>query len=116
MASTRSNAPTRRAASSALAETPAAPFLTLLRRGAHLQIAAWTAASGAFTRRTQSADRLAQSIGGELLLCVNGESDSAQLAARLTEASSTHLRELTALPRAAARHFDARLARVPTNT
>ena len=63
----------------------------------------------------QAADRLAQTVGDELLRRVNGETDSAALIACIATAGSTHLRELTALPRAAADHFDTRLARVPTN-
>jgi hypothetical protein len=46
----------------------------------------------------------------------NGEIDSAELVVRVTTAGSTHLRELAALPRAAADHFDTRLARVSANT
>jgi hypothetical protein len=113
MASTRSNAPTRRAAGSAPAETPTTALMTLARRGARIQIAACTTAAKTLTAWVQSADRLAQAVGDELLRRVDGETDSAELAARLTAASSTHLRELTALPRAAADHFDTRLARVP---
>jgi hypothetical protein len=116
MASTRSNATTRRAARSAPAEPPATAFLTLVRRGARIQIAACTTAAKTFTQWAQSADRLAQAVGDELLRRVNGETDSAELAARLTAASSTHLRELSALPRAAADHFDTRLARVPIDS
>jgi hypothetical protein len=113
MASTRSNAATRRATGSAPAETPTTALLTLVRRGARIQIAACTTAAKTLTEWAQSADRLAQAVGDELLRRVNGETDSAELAARVTAASSTHLRELTALPRAAADHFDTRLARVP---
>jgi len=111
MASTRSNATTARRSSSASAETPTTPFLTLVRRGARLHIAACTTAAWTFTRWAHSADRLAQSVGDELLRRVDRELSSAELAARVTAASSTHLRELTALPRAAADHFDARLNR-----
>jgi hypothetical protein len=113
MASTRSNASTRSAAGSAPAETPTTVLSTMVRRGARIQIAACTTAAKTLAAWAQSADRLAQAVGDELLRRVDGETDSAQLAARLTAASSTHLRELTALPRAAADHFDARLACVP---
>jgi hypothetical protein len=44
---------------------------------------------------------------------VDGETDSAELVARVTAATGVHLRELTALPRAAADLFDTRLSRVP---
>ncbi|HEY2372641.1 MAG TPA: hypothetical protein VGH82_08820 [Gaiellaceae bacterium] len=47
---------------------------------------------------------------------VDGETDSAELVARLSKATSSHLRELSELPRTASDHFDARLARVPINT
>lgn len=112
MASTRSNVSTRRAASSAPADTPKQAVLALVRSTARIQIAAGTAAK-TLTEWAQTADRFAQAVGDELLCRVNGETDSSELVARITSASSTHLRELTALPRAAADHFDARLARVP---
>jgi hypothetical protein len=116
MVSTRSNATTRRAARSAHADTPGQAFLALIRHGARIQIAASTAAAKTLTEWAQTADRFAQAVGDELLRRVDGESDSAELVARITNASSTHLRELTALPRAVADHFDTRLARVPIDT
>jgi hypothetical protein len=112
MASTRSNTPTRRAAAPAQADTPKQAFLSLIRHGARLQIAAGTAAAMALTRWAQTADRLAQTVGDELLRRVDGETDSAELLARITTASSTHLRDLAALPAVAANHFDTRMARV----
>jgi hypothetical protein len=115
MASTRSNRTTRRATRSAQAETPKAALLTLLGRGARIQIAACTTAAKTLTEWAESADRFAQAVGDELLRRVNGESDSAEMAARVTAAGGTHLRELTALPRTAADHFETRLARVPTD-
>src|SRR3954447_14591645 len=102
MASTRSNRTTRRTARSVPAETPTTAFVALVRRGARIQIAACTTAAKAFTQWTQSANRLTQAVGDELLRRVNGEADSAQLAARVTAAGSTHLRELTAPPTPAA--------------
>jgi len=116
MASTRSKATTPRAARSAPAETPKKAFLALVRDGARIQIAASTAAADTLTEWAQTADRFAQVVGDELLRRVDGESDSGELVARITTASSTHLRELTALPRAAADHFDTRLTRVPIDT
>lgn len=115
MASTRSNDTTRRETRSARAEPPRAAFLTLLGRGARIQIAATTTVAKTLTEWAQSADRLAQAVGDELLRRVNGETDSAELAARVTAAGDTHVRELTALPRTAADHFGMRLARVPTD-
>jgi hypothetical protein len=111
MASTRSNAPTRRTARPA-PDTPGTALLTLARRSARVQIAACTTAAKTLAEWAQSADRLAQTVGDELLRRVSGETDSPQLTARVTAAGTTHLRELTALPRLAADHFDARLARV----
>ena len=116
MASTRSNATTRRATRSATAETPTTALLTLVRRGVRIQIAACTTAAKTLTDWAQSADRLAQAVGDELLRRVDGETDSAELAARVTAASGIHLRELSALRRAAADHFDTRLARVPIDS
>jgi hypothetical protein len=113
MASTRSNARTRRAAGSAPANSPRQALLALVRHGARIQIAACTAAAATLTEWAQTADRFAQALGDELLRRVDGETDSAQLVARVTSASSSHLRELSALPHAAADHFDTRLARVP---
>jgi hypothetical protein len=113
MASTRSITSTRRAAGSVAADTPKQALLALVRHGARIQIAACTAAAKTLTEWAETADRFAQAVGDELLHRVNGETDSAELIARITTASSTHLRELTALPRAAADHFDTRLASVP---
>ena len=116
MASTRSIAATRAAGRSAPADTPRQAFLALVRHGARIQIAACTAATTTLTEWAQTADRYAQAVAGELLHRVDGETDSAELLARLATASSVHLRELIALPRAAADHFDTRLARVPIDT
>src|SRR6476620_5399207 len=113
MASTRSIATTRGPGRSAPADTPKQAFLALVRQGARIQIAACTAATRTLTEWAQTADRYAQAVADELLHRVDGETDSAELLARLTTASTVHLRELTALPRAAADQFDTRLARVP---
>ena len=83
----------------------------LARRSARIEIAAFTAAAAAFTGWAQAADRLAQTLGDELQRRVEGESDLPELVARVSSATSTHLRELSTLPRAAADHFDARLDR-----
>jgi len=100
MASTRSNAIT--------AETA---FVTLVRRSVRIHIAACATTAKTLIAWAESADRLAQAVGDELLLRIDGETDSAELAARVTAASDTHLQELSALPRVAADHFDARLVR-----
>jgi hypothetical protein len=81
-----------------------------------MQIAGLTAAAMSFAGWAHAVDRFAQSVGDELLRRVDGETDTAELVACVTRASSSHLRELSALPRTAADHFDARLARVPNDT
>jgi len=85
---------------------------TLARRGVCIEIAAFTAAAAALTVWAQAADRLAQTVGDELLRRIGGESDSPELVARVSAATSPHLRALASLPRAAADHFDARIGRV----
>jgi hypothetical protein len=54
-------------------------------------------------------------LGDELLHRVDSEIDSNELIARVADAAAGHLRELTALPRAAADHFDTRVERASTN-
>jgi hypothetical protein len=115
MASTRSSTTQRRAPRKATAETPKSALTALARRGARIQIAAFTAGATTLAGWAQAADRLAQSVGDELLRRVDGESDSPELVSRLSAATSSHLRELSTLPRAASDHFDARLARTPVD-
>jgi hypothetical protein len=81
-----------------------------------MQVAAGTAVAMSFAHWAQAVDRFAQVVGDEVLRRVDGETDSAELVACLTRATSSHLRELSALPRTATDHFDARLARVPNDT
>ena len=116
MASTRSSARTRPTARTASRETPGQAILALLRHGARIQIAACATAAKTLTEWVQATDRLAQAVGDELLRGVNRETDSAELVSRVSAAAGDHLRELTALPRTAADHFDARLARIPITT
>ena len=115
MASTRSSTNTkrRRAQRETSTQTPKAALTTLALRGARIQIAAGTAAAKTVADWAQATDRFAQTVGDELIRRVDGESDSPELAARLTAATSSHLRELSALPRTASDHFDARLGRAP---
>jgi hypothetical protein len=117
MASTRSSTATqrRRSAGKASTETPKTALVALARHSARIQIAAGTAAATTLTGWAQATDRFAQTVGDELQRRVDGESDSAELVARLTTATSSHFRDLAALPRAAADHFDARLGRAPTD-
>jgi len=114
MASTRTTSPKRRA-SRAAPQTPRQAFTALARHAAHIQIAAGTAAAHTLAEWTQTADRFAQAVADELLRRVDGETDSVELAAHITKVGSTHLREVSALPRAAADYFDARLAGFSTN-
>jgi hypothetical protein len=116
MASTRSSTTTpRRAAIDASTETPKSALTALARRAAHVQIAAFTAGATMLAGWAQASDRLAQTVGDELLRRVDGETDSPELVSRLTAATSSHLRELSSLPRAASDHFDARLGRASTD-
>ena len=109
MASTRSTANT------AYAETPRGALVGLARHTARIQIAALTATGNAVAGWAHAADRLAQSVGDELLRRVDGEVDTGELIARVASATNVHLRELTTLPSAAADHFNTRLSRVSIN-
>jgi hypothetical protein len=113
MASTRSS--TTRQRREASTEAPRAALTTLARRSARIEIAACTAAARMLSGWAQAADRYAQTVGKELLRRVDGESDLPELVASLTAATSSHLQELATLPRMATDHFDARLARVPSD-
>jgi hypothetical protein len=86
MASNRSRKRERSAAHAAPAETPSQALKALARRGARNQIASCSAAPMTFTGWTAAAGRFAQTLG-----------------------------ELIAFPRAAADHFDTRVARVSTD-
>jgi hypothetical protein len=81
-----------------------------------MQIAGVAAVATSLAGWAHAVDRFAQVVGDELLRRVDGETDSAELVACLSRATSSHLRELSTLPRAATDQFDARLARVPNNT
>jgi hypothetical protein len=112
MASTRSTSQKRRASR---AQPPPPALGVLARRAARMQIAAGTAAASTLAQWALAADRFAQAVADELLRRVDGETDSATMAAGLTAAGGAHLHDLSALPRAAADHFDTRLARVSAN-
>ena len=79
-----------------------------------MQFAACSAAVSSFAAWARAADRLAQDVADELLRRIDNETDSAGLVAGVTRATNSHLAELSALPRTAGDHFDARLARVHT--
>jgi hypothetical protein len=107
MASTRTTTKQR----SATAETPRDALTAVARHGARIQIAALTAAGSVVAGWARAADRLVQTIGDELLRRVDGETDSGELVVRVAGATNAHLRELAALPTAAANQFDNRLSR-----
>jgi hypothetical protein len=69
-----------------------------------------------FADWARAVDRLAQAVGDELLRRVDGEIDSGELVVRVSRATSSHLRELSGLPRAATDHFEARMARSSIDT
>jgi hypothetical protein len=114
MASTRTTSPKRRAPRKG-PQTPTRSLTALARHAAHIQIAAGATAANAFAQWAETADRFAQALADELLRRVDGDTDAAQMAARLTAAGTTHLCDVSALPRAAADHFDTRLARMSTH-
>jgi hypothetical protein len=87
-----------------------------VRHGAHIQIAALAAGSKAVVGWAHAVDRLGQAVGDALLDRVDGQTDSGELFVSVASAANTPLGELTALPGAAADHFDARLSRVSTDT
>jgi len=85
----------------------------LARRRGRIEIAAFCAGAHSLAGWAQAADRLTQAVGDELLRRVEGETDSPELVARLMAATSSHLRELSSLPRIATDQFDVRLASAP---
>ena len=113
MASNRSTAEKRATARASTANTPKQALAELARHSARVQVAALAAGGKMLVGWAQATDRYAQAVADELLRRVDGETDSAALVARVTAATTAHLRELTELPRAATDHFDTRLARVP---
>jgi hypothetical protein len=111
MASNRSTAKSRSAAKAASTETPKDALAAVARHTARIQIAAFTAAGKLFAGWAFAADRFTQTVGDELLRRVDGDTDSGELIVRVASATNVHLRELTALPSAAADHFNTRLSR-----
>jgi hypothetical protein len=112
MASNRSNANTRSAARTS-AQTPTDALATVARHGVRIEIALLAAAGKAVASWAHAADRFTQTVADELVRRVDGETDSGELIVRVASATNVHLRELSALPSAAADHFDTRLSRVP---
>jgi len=83
----------------------------LVVHAARIELASITAASKLFAGWAQSADRYAQAISAELLGRVQGETARGELVRRLAVVSSTHLREVTALPSVAVSHFNSELTK-----
>jgi hypothetical protein len=83
----------------------------LIVHAARIQLASITAASRFFADWVQSADRYTQAISAELLGRAQGETGPGELIGRLAVVSSTHLREVTALPSVAVSHFNSELAK-----
>jgi hypothetical protein len=116
MATTRSNLASRSTAELTSGQTPSRALASVARQGVRVQIAAFTAAGKAITGWAHAADRFAQAVGDELLRRADGETDSRELIVGVASATTVHLRELAALPSAAASHFDTRLSRTSTNS
>ena len=116
MASNRSNLKSRSATQPGAGETPRDALAAVARHGVRIQIAALGATGKAIAEWAHAANRLAQAIGDELLRRVDGETDSRELIVGVASATNAHLRELTALPSAAASHFETRLARESLDT
>jgi hypothetical protein len=116
MASTHSIQRTPRRQPTTPADSPRDAVVALARLAARMQIAGCAAAAMSFAGWAQAVDRFAQVVGDELQRRVDGETDSAELVVRVSRATSSHLRELSGLPRAATDNFEARVARVSINT
>jgi hypothetical protein len=76
-----------------------------------IQLAMLTSLSKFVVGWAQSADRYAQAISDELLGRVEGETAPRELVGRLATVSSTHLREVSALPTDVVDHFNNELAK-----
>jgi hypothetical protein len=97
-------------------ESPKDAVVSVALHAARIEIAAVTAIGKLVAGWALAADHYAQEVGDELLRRVAGESASSELVVRLAAATTTHLREVTALPTVAVTHFSGELARatVPT--
>jgi hypothetical protein len=76
-----------------------------------IQLATLTSLSKFVVGWAQSADRYAQAISDELLGRAEGETAPRELLGRLATVSSTHLREVSALPTDVVSHFNNELAK-----
>jgi hypothetical protein len=76
-----------------------------------VQLATLTSLSKFVVGWAQSADRYAQAVSEELLGRAEGETPARELLGRLATVSSTHLREVSALPTDVVSHFNSQLAK-----
>jgi hypothetical protein len=83
----------------------------LLVHATRVQLATLTSVSKFVVGWTQAADRYAQALSDELLSRAYGETASHELLGRVATVSSTHLREVTALPTEVVSHFNTELAK-----
>lgn len=83
----------------------------LFLHATRVQLATVTSISKFMVGWAQSADRYAQAVSDELLSRADGQTESHELVGRLATVSSTHLREVTALPTEVVGHFNSELAR-----
>jgi hypothetical protein len=83
----------------------------LILHATRVQLATVTSISKFVVGWAQSADRYAQAVSNELLSRARGETERHELVGRLATVSSTHLREVTALPTEVVSHFNSELAR-----
>jgi hypothetical protein len=95
-------------------ESPKHAVVSVALHAARIEIAAVTAIGKLLAGWAHAADHYAQEVGDELLRRVAGESASSELVVRLAAATSSHLREVTALPTVAVAHFSGELARATT--
>jgi hypothetical protein len=86
----------------------------LVVHATRVQLATLTALSKVFLGWAQSADRYAQAVSDEILNRAHGKTAPRELVGRLATVSSTHLREITALPTEAVDHFNSELTRTTT--
>jgi hypothetical protein len=83
----------------------------LLVHATRVQLATLTSVSKFVVGWTQAADRYTQALSDELLSRAYGDTAPHELLGRVATVSSTHLREVTALPTEVVSHFNAELAK-----
>ncbi len=76
-----------------------------------IQLATLTSLSKFVVGWAQSADRYTQAVSDELLNRAQGKTAPRELLGRLATVSSTHLREVSALPADVVSHFNSELAK-----